>query len=106
MGTLTLHGTWDLQVPYSQAEYLHEALDSYGVPNLLVPLYGWGHGFDIGYNGAAPRMHRFAFERFMAIYNKDNSTKNPNPKPPQVSTAGTNPKKKAGAKQQALSVKR
>jgi acetyl esterase/lipase len=41
---ITVHGDRDETVPFSQAQRLHAALDSAGVPNLLVALPGANHG--------------------------------------------------------------
>ena len=67
--TLTMHGTWDMANPFEHATLLHKRLDALGVPNLLVPLSTFDHGFDMGYNGGPAQMHRFAFERLLAATN-------------------------------------
>lgn len=41
---LTIHGTNDELVPYSQAVRLHQALDRAGVPNQFYTVKGGGHG--------------------------------------------------------------
>ncbi len=41
---LTIHGTNDELVPYSQAVRMHQALDKAGVPNQFYTVQGGGHG--------------------------------------------------------------
>jgi len=41
---VTVHGTADNGVPYSQSVRLHEALSKAGVPNELVTIPNGGHG--------------------------------------------------------------
>jgi acetyl esterase/lipase len=41
---LHVHGTQDMLVPFTQAERLHARLSEAGVPSLLVPVTGGGHG--------------------------------------------------------------
>ena len=42
--TITIHGTNDGAVPYSQGVRLHKALDTVDVPNRLMTIQGGGHG--------------------------------------------------------------
>ena len=44
--TILLHGEADTDVPYEQSVMMRDALDSKGVPNVLVSRPDWGHGFD------------------------------------------------------------
>jgi acetyl esterase/lipase len=41
---ITFHGTKDQRVAFRHAEAIHEALQKAGVPSLLVPITGGGHG--------------------------------------------------------------
>ena len=41
---LTIHGTDDKRVAYANAEAIHAALQKAGVPSLLLPITGGGHG--------------------------------------------------------------
>ncbi len=41
---LIIHGEDDLPVPFAQGRSLHEALQSNGVPSILVPVRNAGHG--------------------------------------------------------------
>lgn len=42
---LLMHGERDEAVPFRLAEAMHAALRQAGVPGVLVPVAGWGHGF-------------------------------------------------------------
>lgn len=45
--TLTMHGTIDELVPISQADRLHEHLDTLGVTNYYDRVEGWPHSMDV-----------------------------------------------------------
>merc|ERR1712150_15703 len=63
--TMTIHGTWDTVVPYSDAAALHDALESAGVKHLLISMPWYPHVLESGYYSAGAQMHRFAFERLL-----------------------------------------
>ena len=59
---LTAHGTSDELVPYAQASELDAAMKRSGVPHTLIPMQGFGHGFQ---NAEANRRARQFFDRYL-----------------------------------------
>jgi acetyl esterase/lipase len=59
---LTAHGTSDELVPYVQALELDAAMRRSGVPHTLIPMQGFGHGFQ---NAEANRRARQFFDRYL-----------------------------------------
>jgi acetyl esterase/lipase len=55
---LNFHGTEDKRVAYANVEAIHAALQSAGVPTLLVPITGGGHG-SVGHPDVAKRAKQF-----------------------------------------------
>jgi acetyl esterase/lipase len=55
---LTIHGTADQRVAYANAEAIHAALQKAGVPSLLLPVAGGGHG-SVGHPEALKRAKQF-----------------------------------------------
>lgn len=65
--TVTLQGTWDGWVPFSGSVRFHERLEELGVKHLLVGLPTFTHVPEKGYWGGPAQIHRFVFERFLAL---------------------------------------
>jgi acetyl esterase/lipase len=61
---LTLHGTADGSIPYSQATRLHQALTKAGVPNNLITIDGGAHGRHTWSDADTIRVQR-AIETFL-----------------------------------------
>jgi dipeptidyl aminopeptidase/acylaminoacyl peptidase len=59
---MTAHGTSDELVPYVQALELDAAMKRGGVTHLLIPMTGFGHGFQ---NAEANRRARQFFDRYL-----------------------------------------
>jgi acetyl esterase/lipase len=55
---LTIHGTDDRRVAYANATAIHAALQKAGVPSLLIPITGGGHG-SVGHPEAIKRAKQF-----------------------------------------------
>lgn len=64
--TITLHGTWDTIVPYSQSTYLHSVLDKHGVKNMLIDLPTYQHSLDGGWYSVGGQVAKYILERFAA----------------------------------------
>jgi len=65
---MSIHGTHDDVVPYTDAVLLHQNLDKAGVKQLLITAKTFGHICEMGsYGNPCAQVHRFAFERFLAL---------------------------------------
>lgn len=65
--TMSMHGSWDSTVPYSDATALHQALKDAGAKQLLITATWFSHRCDEGYYGGPAQMHRFALERLLSL---------------------------------------
>lgn len=55
---ITFHGTQDQRVAYLHAEVIHSALQKSGVPSILIPITGGGHG-SVGHPEVMLRSRQF-----------------------------------------------
>lgn len=65
--TVSFHGTLDSLVPYAQSERLHDRLNEFNIPNVLIPVSTYDHVPEIGYYGMTAYMHRYAFMRLLNL---------------------------------------
>ncbi len=77
---LTFHGTADQRVAFHHAEAIHAALQKAGVPSLLVPISGGGHG-SVGHAEVRVRGQAFTDRHLRGLDTTVDTT--PIPAPPE-----------------------